>query len=82
MLARWANSAPFTLFPAISAGQTNTMPLHIEQLFQGFNSVGAFAVASVLTLLAVVTLLLKVAVEHKARQSVKTAVQERKGSTV
>ncbi len=59
------------------AGQTNTMPLHIEQLFQGFNSPGAFAVASVLTLLAVVTLLLKVFVEQKARHAVKQATQER-----
>ena len=60
------------------AGQTNTMPLHIEQLFQGFNSPGAFAVASVLTLLAVVTLLLKVIVEHKSRQAVKEAKAGRK----
>jgi len=60
------------------AGQTNTMPLHIEQLFQGFNSPGAFAVASVLTLLAVVTLLLKVVVEQKARHTIKTAAIEKK----
>jgi len=60
------------------AGQTNTMPLHIEQLFQGFNTPGAFAVASVLTMLAGVTLLLKVIVERKARLSVKEAVQNRK----
>jgi sulfate/thiosulfate transport system permease protein len=55
------------------AGETNTMPLQIEQLFQGFNSTGAFAVASVLTLLAAVTLLLKVIVEQKARQTIKAA---------
>jgi len=61
------------------AGRTNTMPLHIEQLFQGFNSPGAFAVASVLTLLAGVTLLLKVIVEHKSRQTVKEAVKEHAG---
>jgi sulfate/thiosulfate transport system permease protein len=59
------------------AGQTNTMPLQIEQLFQGFNSPGAFAVASVLTLLAVVTLLLKVFVEQKARHAVRQATIER-----
>jgi len=58
------------------SGQTNTMPLHIEQLFQGFNSPGAFAVASVLTMLAVVTLLLKVFVERKARQTVLEAAKE------
>jgi sulfate/thiosulfate transport system permease protein len=55
------------------AGETNTMPLQIEQLFQGFNSTGAFAVASVLTLLAAVSLLLKVIVEQKARQTIKAA---------
>ena len=62
------------------AGQTNTMPLHIEQLFQGFNSPGAFAVASVLTLLAVVTLLLKGFVEQKARHVVKQVTKERGAS--
>jgi sulfate/thiosulfate transport system permease protein len=59
------------------AGKTNTMPLHIEQLFQGFNSPGAFAVASVLTMLAAVTLLLKVVVEQKARHTVKEVKAER-----
>jgi sulfate transport system permease protein len=59
------------------AGKTNTMPLHIEQLFQGFNSPGAFAVASVLTMLAAVTLLLKVVVEQKARHTVKEVKAQR-----
>jgi sulfate transport system permease protein len=57
------------------AGKTNTMPLQVEQLFQGFNSPAAFAVASVLTMLAVVTLLLKVFVERKSREAVKDAKQ-------
>lgn len=48
-------------------GETCTMPLQVEVLFQDFNSPAAFALASVLTLLAVVTLLLKVWVEGKAR---------------
>ncbi len=39
------------------AGQTDTMPLRVEKLFQEYNMPGAFAVASVLTLLALVTLL-------------------------
>ena len=59
------------------AGQTNTMPLQVEQLFQGFNSPAAFAVASVLTMLAVVTLLLKVVVEHKAREAVRDATKQK-----
>ena len=40
-------------------GLTNTMPLHIEILYNEYNFVGAFAVASLLTLLAVVTLIVK-----------------------
>ena len=64
------------------AGQTNTMPLHIEQLFQGFNSTGAFAVASLLTFLAVVTLLLKVIVEQKSKQTVKEVALGRQETAV
>jgi len=45
-------------------GLTNTMPLHIEILYNEYNFVGAFAVASVLTLLAVVTLIVKTLVER------------------
>ena len=41
------------------AGQTDTMPLRIEKLFQEYNLPGSFAVASVLTLLALVTLVVK-----------------------
>jgi sulfate transport system permease protein len=49
------------------AGETCTMPLQVEVLFQDFNSPAAFALASVLTMLAVVTLLLKVWVEGRVR---------------
>ncbi|MDB6009242.1 MAG: hypothetical protein JWL65_1492 [Gammaproteobacteria bacterium] len=45
-------------------GVTNTMPLHIEILYNEYNFVGAFAVASLLTLLAVVTLVIKTLVER------------------
>ena len=38
-------------------GQTDTLPLRVEKLFQESNNAGSFAVASVLTLLALVTLL-------------------------
>jgi len=50
-------------------GETNTMPLHVEILYNEYNFVGAFAVASLLTLLAVVTLILKNLVEWKTRQT-------------
>src|SRR5499427_1954575 len=41
------------------SGETDTMPLRIEKLFQDRNLPGSFAVASVLTLLAIVTLVVK-----------------------
>jgi len=47
------------------AGQTDTMPLRIEKLFQEYNLPGAFAVASVLTLLALLTLVAKIKLERK-----------------
>jgi len=50
------------------AGQTDTMPLRVEKLFQEYNMPGAFAVASVLALLALVTLLLKTTLEWKTRR--------------
>lgn len=44
-------------------GQTNTLPLHVEILYNEYQSVAAFAVASLLALLALLTLLVKSAVE-------------------
>jgi sulfate transport system permease protein len=40
-------------------GETNTIPLHVEILYNEYNFVASFAVASILTLLALLTLLLK-----------------------
>ncbi len=48
-------------------GMTNTMPLHVEILYNEYNAVAAFAVASLLALLAVVTLVVKSLVEWQAR---------------
>ena len=45
-------------------GQTNTMPLHVEVLYNEYQSVAAFAVASLLALLALVTLAVKSIAEH------------------
>jgi sulfate transport system permease protein len=44
-------------------GQTNTMPLHVQILYDEYNYVAAFAVASLLAFLAIVTLVLKALVE-------------------
>jgi sulfate transport system permease protein len=46
-------------------GETNTMPLHMEALYDDYNFTGAFAVASLLAFLALITLGLKTWVEHK-----------------
>lgn len=47
-------------------GATNTIPLHVEILYNEYNFVAAFAVASLLTLLALVTLVAKTIVERRA----------------
>ena len=46
-------------------GQTNTMPLHVEILYNEYQSVAAFAVASLLALLALVTLVIKSVAEWR-----------------
>jgi sulfate transport system permease protein len=56
-------------------GETNTLPLHVEILYNEYNFVAAFACASLLALLALVTLALKALVEAKARRDLKTAAQ-------
>ena len=48
-------------------GQTNTVPLHVEILYNEYQFTAAFAVASLLTMLALVTLVAKHFVERKAR---------------
>jgi len=49
-------------------GRTNTMPLHVEILYNEYSFVGAFAVASLLALLALVTLALKTIIEKLSHQ--------------
>ena len=48
-------------------GKTDTMPLHVEVLYNDYNFVAAFAVASLLALLALVTLALKSSLEWRYR---------------
>ncbi|OYU11404.1 MAG: sulfate ABC transporter permease subunit CysW [Comamonadaceae bacterium PBBC1] len=54
-------------------GQTNTMPLHVEILYNEYQSVAAFAVASLLALLALVTLVIKSVIEWRHEQDMKAA---------
>jgi sulfate transport system permease protein len=50
-------------------GETNTLPLHVEILYNEYAFAASFAVASVLTLLALVTLTLKTLVEWQQRRA-------------
>ena len=56
-------------------GLTNTLPLHIEVSYNEYDFVGAFASASLLAGLAVLTLLLKTFLEWKLKQDVKASRQ-------
>jgi len=50
-------------------GETNTMPLHVEILYNEYNIVGAFAVASLLALLALASLVVKTAIEWRQAEA-------------
>jgi sulfate transport system permease protein len=50
-------------------GKTNTMPLYIELLYQGYDYTGAFAVSSLLVVMAVVVLVIRSIVEYKGNKS-------------
>lgn len=60
-------------------GETNTMPLHVEILYNEYNFTAAFAVASLLAFLALATLLVKTAVELRARLAQRGHLQESAG---
>jgi len=49
-------------------GETNTLPLHVEILYNEYNAIGAFAAASILALLALVTLVAKTIVEWNMKK--------------
>jgi sulfate transport system permease protein len=49
-------------------GETNTLPLHIEILYNEYQFSASFAVASLLVMLAVITLIVKSIVEWKSAQ--------------
>ena len=56
-------------------GETNTLPLHVEILYNEYAFAASFAVASVLTFLALVTLALKTLVEWQQRQAISDGAQ-------
>ncbi|AZN37134.1 sulfate ABC transporter permease subunit CysW [Iodobacter ciconiae] len=69
-----ANARAMGEFGAVSVvsghirGMTNTVPLHVEILYNEYNFIGAFACASILALLALLTLAAKSYVEWKGEQ--------------
>jgi sulfate transport system permease protein len=77
-----ANARAMGEFGAVSVvsghvrGRTNTLPLHVEILYNEYNFAAAFAVASLLALLAVVTLVAKAALEWKIRAEQQTLGSE------
>ena len=79
-----ANARAMGEFGAVSVvsghirGLTNTLPLHVEILYNEYNAQAAFAVASLLACLAIVTLILKAALEPRVRE--RGAVPERESS--
>jgi sulfate transport system ATP-binding protein len=57
-------------------GQTDTMPLRVEKLFQEYNTPSSFAVASLLSSLALVTLAIKTGLEWKTRRELQSRLRE------
>ena len=49
-------------------GKTNTLPLYIELLYQGYDFTGAFAASSILVVLAIVILILRLVIEKKGKK--------------
>lgn len=56
-------------------GLTNTIPLHVEILYNEYNFAAAFAVASLLAFLSIVTLVVKAIVEHQGRAELSEETQ-------
>lgn len=50
-------------------GKTNTMPLYVELLYQGYDFTGAFAMSSLLVIMAVIVLALRSFLENKGKKS-------------
>jgi sulfate transport system permease protein len=53
-------------------GMTNTVPLHVEILYNEYNNTAAFSVASLLAFLALITLVVKTVAEWKVRQQLES----------
>jgi sulfate/thiosulfate transport system permease protein len=82
------NARAMSEFGAVSVvsghirGMTNTMPLHVEILYNEYNFVAAFAVASLLAALALLTLVLKNIVEWQALRTIQNQKQTQETGTI
>ena len=54
-------------------GKTNTLPLYIELLYQGYDFTGAFAASSILVVLAIVVLILRLVIEKRGKKDLDLA---------
>jgi len=76
-----ANARAMGEFGAVSVvsghvrGQTNTLPLHIEIVYNEYQFAAAFAVASLLALLALATLVIKYALEQRVKRELQQALK-------
>jgi sulfate transport system permease protein len=61
-------------------GETNTLPLHVEILYNEYDFTGAFAVASLLAFLAVITLIVKKMLEHTVREEIADVQSSKEGA--
>ncbi|AYH44273.1 sulfate ABC transporter permease subunit CysW [Azoarcus sp. DN11] len=77
-----ANARAMGEFGAVSVvsghirGETNTLPLHVEILYNEYNQIGAFAAATVLAMLGLVTLVAKTIVEWRMRKETEMLTAE------
>jgi sulfate transport system permease protein len=58
------------------SGETDTMPLRVEKMFQEYNNPGSFAVASILTLMALATLVARILLERWAEYQIQSMTSQ------
>jgi sulfate transport system permease protein len=63
-------------------GKTNTMPLYIELLYQGYDFTGAFAVSSILVIMAVLILIARNVLEYRGKKQENSSEATKKASGV
>lgn len=62
-------------------GKTNTMPLYIELLYQGYDFTGAFAISAILVVMAVIILILRSVLEYLGKRNEPETINNSSGET-